>query len=65
MGNEYRMDVTVEAEAEKAQVFQDILSMLEDEKISAKEEHDANGDVCVVAFALQPEERRERASPLE
>ena len=65
MGKEYRMDVTVEAEAEKAKVFQDVLSMLEDEEIPAKEERNADGDVCGIAFALQPEERRERASPLE
>jgi|GEM_PF-4528984 len=65
MGKAYRMDVTVETEAEKAKVFQDVLSMLEDEEITAKEERNADGDVCGIAFALQPEEGQERASPLE
>ena len=60
MGKAYRMDVTVEAEAEKAKVFQDVLSMLEDEEIPAKEERNADGDVCGIAFALQPEEGQER-----
>lgn len=60
MGKEYRMDVTVEAEAEKAEVFQDVLSMLEDEKVPAREERDANGDVCGIAFTLQPEDGEER-----
>ena len=60
MGKEYRMDVTVEAEAEKTEVFQDVLSMLEEEKIPVEVERSADGDVCVVAFALQPEEGQER-----
>ena len=60
MGKAYRMDVTVETEAEKAKVFQDVLSMLEDEEIPAKEERNADGDVCGIAFALQPEEGQER-----
>lgn len=60
MGKEYQMDVTVKAEAEKAKVFQDVLSMLREKEIPAKEERDANGDVCVMAFALQPEDGDER-----
>ena len=60
MGKEYRMDVTVEAEEENAEVFQDVLSMLEDEKIPAKKERNADGDVCGIAFDLQPEKGQER-----
>ena len=60
MGKAYRMDVTVEAEAEKTEVFHDVLSMLEEEKIPVEVERSADGDVCVVAFALQPEEGQER-----
>lgn len=60
MEKAYRMDVTIEAEGEKAKVFQDVLSMLREKEIPAKEERDANGDVCVIAFALQPKEGDER-----